>query len=90
MVFVIQQSQNKDSMAVQFKLNELISATNKASDYLIAIEDLTPEELSVIRKYYEKMAAVSKDKAHIIETHSEDEAIKRVNEKFKGGWGEIN
>lgn len=85
MVFVIQQSQNKDSVALHLKLNELISATNKASDFLIAVEELTPEELSVIQKYYEKMAAISKQKAHIKETHSEEDAIKRVEEKFKGG-----
>lgn len=85
MVFIIQQSQNKDSTAIHLKLNELLSATNKASDYLIAVEDLTPEELQVIRNYYEKMAQLSKEKAHIKETHSEEDAIKRIEEKFKGG-----
>lgn len=85
MVFVIQQSQNKDSMAVHLKLNELISATDKASDYLIAVEDLTPEELIIIQRYYEKMAAISKAKARIKETHSQEDAIKRVDEKFRGG-----
>lgn len=85
MVFVIQQSQNKDSIALHLKLNELISAANKASDYLIAVEDLTPEELEVIKNYYEKMAKLSKEKAHIKETHSEQEAIKRIAEKFVGG-----
>lgn len=85
MVFVIQQSQNKDAMAVHLKLNELISAADKASDYLIAVEDLTPEELVIIQRYYEKMAAISKAKALIKETHSQEDAIKRVDEKFRGG-----
>lgn len=85
MVFVIQQSQNKDSMAVHLKLNELISATNKASDYLIAVEDMTEEELLIIERYYQKIAEMTKKKAHIRETHSEEDAIHRVEEKFKGG-----
>ena len=85
MVFVIQQAQNKDSMAVHLKLNELISATQKASDYLIAIEDISEEELMVIQKYYLKMAELSKKKAGIDQTHSIEQAIKRVEEKFMGG-----
>jgi low affinity Fe/Cu permease len=40
MVFVIQQSQNKDTMAVQLKLNELIASQKNASNRLIDIEDL--------------------------------------------------
>lgn len=85
MVFIIQQSQNKDSEAVHLKLNELLSATNKASDFLIAVEDLSEEELELIRKYYEKIIELSKKKAGIKEKYSEEAAIKRVNEKFQGG-----
>src|SRR6476619_3107103 len=44
MVFIIQQSQNKDTMALQLKLNELIAANSKASNRLIDVEDLTQEE----------------------------------------------
>src|SRR5215207_4531799 len=47
MVFVIQQSQNKDTMAIQLKLNELIAASENASNRLIDIEDLTEDELEV-------------------------------------------
>src|SRR5688572_872979 len=45
MVFVIQHSQNKDTMALQLKLNELNASHDKASNRLIDIEDLTEEEL---------------------------------------------
>src|SRR5690242_10001453 len=48
MVFVIQQSQNKYSLALQLKMNELIAATKTASNRLISIEDLTEEELEVL------------------------------------------
>ena len=40
MVFIIQQSQNKDTVAIQLKLNELIAATATASNRLINVEDL--------------------------------------------------
>src|ERR1700739_3757124 len=49
MVFVIQQSQNRDTLALQLKLNELIAASSKTSNRLIDIEDLTDEELEVLK-----------------------------------------
>ena len=55
MVFVIQQSQNKDTVALQIKLNELIAATATASNRLIDVEDLTAEELETLKKFYIKL-----------------------------------
>ena len=52
MVFVIQQSQNKDSLAIQLKLNELISSDERASNRLIVVEDLTQDELETLKKFY--------------------------------------
>ena len=57
MVFVIQQSQNKDTMALHLKLNELIASSEKASNHLIDIEDLTEDELAVLKKFYIKLSA---------------------------------
>jgi len=45
MVFIIQHAQNKDTRAMQLKLNELIAAVDKASNRLIDIEDLADREL---------------------------------------------
>ena len=45
MVFLIQQTQNKDGLAIQLKLNELVAALEGASNRLINVEDLTAEEL---------------------------------------------
>jgi low affinity Fe/Cu permease len=45
MVFLIQRTQNKDSMAIQLKLNELVGAMEGASNRLIDVEDLTEAEL---------------------------------------------
>ena len=74
MVFVIQQSQNKDSLAVQLKLNELIAATKTASNRLISIEDLTEEELEVLKKFYSHLSQIAKENKDIFSTHSIDEA----------------
>ena len=60
MMFVIQQSQNKDTMALHLKLNELLAANELTSNRLVASEDLTEEELEVIKKYYKKLSSVSK------------------------------
>jgi low affinity Fe/Cu permease len=73
MVFVIQQSQNKDTMALQIKLNELIAASG-ASNRLINVEDITEEELETLKKFYVKLSALAKKEANIHLTHSVDEA----------------
>ena len=62
MVFVIQQSQNKDTIAVHLKLNELIAATKGASNRLIDVEDLTPEELDTLKNFYIKLSSLQKKK----------------------------
>jgi low affinity Fe/Cu permease len=62
MVFVIQQSQNKDTLALQLKLNELLAATDAASNELINSEDLTQEELEFLKKIYAKMGEAEKKK----------------------------
>ncbi len=56
MVFLIQRSQNKDSLAIQVKLNELIAATKGASNRLINIENLTEEELVDLHARYQQLA----------------------------------
>lgn len=74
MVFVIQQSQNKDSLAIQLKLNELIASDEKASNRLIVVEDLTQAELEVLKKFYVKLANLAKKENDLHSSHSVDEA----------------
>ncbi|CAN7282493.1 low affinity iron permease family protein [Trinickia sp. LjRoot230] len=52
MVFLIQQSQNKDSVAIHLKLNELVAANRAANDELIGIEDVAEEDLRRIAEAY--------------------------------------
>lgn len=74
MVFIIQQSQNKDSLAIQLKLNELIASDEKASNRLIVVEDLTQEELEVLKKFYVKLAQLAKTELDLHTSHSIEEA----------------
>lgn len=57
MVFLIQNSQNRDSKALQLKLDELIHAVSGARDSLLDLEELSQEELEEIRTRYILMAA---------------------------------
>lgn len=83
MVFVIQQSQNKDTMAIQLKLNELIASNEKASNRLIEIEDLTEEELQVLKKFYIKLSALAEKENEIFSSHSIDEVHRAHEHKQK-------
>lgn len=83
MVFVIQHSQNKDTTAVQLKLNELIAASPNTSNRLIMIEQLSDEELDIIRNFYVKLSELAKKERDIHQTHSLDEASVRSAEKHK-------
>src|SRR5437763_579424 len=56
MVFLIQRTQNKDSMVIQLKLNEIIAALQGASNRMIAIENLTEDEVKHLHRRYEKLA----------------------------------
>src|SRR6059036_3016086 len=51
MVFLIQRAQNKDSLAMQIKLNELLAAQQGASNRLIDVESLSEEELRTLHEY---------------------------------------
>lgn len=56
MVFLIQNTQNRDSEAVQLKLDELIRATNTAHTVMLDVEELSEEELDHLKKCYHKIA----------------------------------
>lgn len=81
MVFVIQHSQNKDTVAIQLKLNELIAANCDASNRLVAVEDLTDEELDIIKRFYTHLSQTAKSKSDVYATHSLDEAQKNTTSK---------
>jgi low affinity Fe/Cu permease len=73
MVFLIQKSQNKDSLAIQLKLNELVAANEFASNRLLNVEKMTEDELKVIHKYYSKLSDFTKNEDTMTQSHSIDE-----------------
>lgn len=83
MVFVIQHSQNKETTAIQLKLNELIAANEKASNRLVNIEDLTEEELLVLKTFYKRLSELSAKEKDLFSSHSIDEAQDLHNFKLK-------
>ncbi len=82
MVFVIQQSQNKDTLAVHLKLNELIACSEAANNRLVDIEDLSPEELKVLKAFYVKLARLAESDDDVHQSHSLDEADDLHKEKL--------
>jgi low affinity Fe/Cu permease len=62
MVFLIQNSQNRDAAAMQAKLDELLRAVDKAREQFIGIEHLTDEQIELIRAALEKHAQQLEEK----------------------------
>ncbi|HEY1250654.1 MAG TPA: low affinity iron permease family protein [Thermoanaerobaculia bacterium] len=77
MVFLIQRAQNKESKAVQLKLNEIVAAIQGASNRLIDVESLSEDEIEVLRKHYSEMSRLAEEEGSILESHSIDEARER-------------
>ena len=70
MVFLIQRSQNKDFVAMHLKLNELITAQNLANNRLVAVEDISEDDLKVLQSFYKQLAKLAQNELSIQESHS--------------------
>jgi low affinity Fe/Cu permease len=62
MVFVIQNTQNRDTAAMHIKIDELIRVTQKARNVLLDLEELDDKTLELLRKDYEQLARKAKSK----------------------------
>ena len=82
-VFLIQRSQNKESMAIQIKLNELIASSNTASNNLIDVQNLSEDELLLLQRYFRELSVMSKKDVNVHESHSIEEARTRHHQKLK-------
>ncbi|PZO87763.1 MAG: hypothetical protein DI626_03255 [Micavibrio aeruginosavorus] len=60
MVFLIQSTQNRDTAAIQLKLDELIRVTDGAHNMLMDLEELGEDELNRIRDRYEEIAKAAR------------------------------
>lgn len=64
MVFLIQNTQNRDTEAIQLKLDELIRATQGAHNTLLGLEELAEDEMEAFRKKYQALAREAKKDLH--------------------------
>src|SRR5262249_34865611 len=69
MVFLIQRSQNKESLAVQLKLNEVVAALKGASNRLIDVEELGESELAALRRHYQRLVELARQDERFTESH---------------------
>jgi len=74
MLFIIQNTQNRHTIAIQLKLGEIIRATKGAHNEMIDIEKLTDEDLARIQKKYGLLAEKTKEelKKGMPDTHTPD------------------
>jgi low affinity Fe/Cu permease len=77
MVFLIQRAQNKDAMAIQLKLNELVASIDGASNRLIDVEDLSEEELVALHRFYAQLVRMARKDNTLTASHSVEEAEAR-------------
>jgi len=83
MVFLIQKAQNKESIAVQLKLNELIAANNQASNRLLNIQDLSEEQLNTLYEHYRTLVELTQKAKSNTKSHSVEDAIEVTKQEIK-------
>jgi low affinity Fe/Cu permease len=77
MVFLIQRGQNKESLSIQLKLNEIVAAIQGASNRLINVEDLSEDEIELLHDHYRALSNFAKRDYKLTESHSVEEAEDR-------------
>ena len=83
MVFLIQRAQNKESRAMELKLNEIIAAVHGASNRLIDVEDLSERELETLHRHYQALVRMAHKDSELTASHSVEEAYGRHEAKLK-------
>jgi low affinity Fe/Cu permease len=81
MVFLIQNTQNRDTEAMQLKLDELIRATQGAHNALLNLEHLEDEELDRYRDHYAELARRAREKLRAGELDTDSPEIKDLGKR---------
>jgi low affinity Fe/Cu permease len=77
MVFLIQNTQNRDARAIHLKLDELIRSIDGARNELIDLEDVTDDRLDVLQKEFEEMRAKGgRGAGQVLETIQEIKSLR--------------
>jgi low affinity Fe/Cu permease len=77
MIFLVQRTQNRDGLAIQLKLNELVAAMQGASNRLIDVESLSEKDLKTLHTHYQRLVEMARDDEDVAASHSIDEAEQR-------------
>jgi low affinity Fe/Cu permease len=83
MVFLIQHAQNKDTQAMELKLNEIVAALEGASNRLIDVEELSEKELETLQAHFRELVKMAKKDSSLTQSHSIEEAESRHRSKKK-------
>ncbi len=86
MVFVIQNTQNRDTTALHLKIDELLRATDGAHNVLMDLENLSAKELNEVHEHYSRLAEVARkrlrkggdDTARMLDSEDEQDTKPRV------------
>ncbi|HYK43210.1 MAG TPA: low affinity iron permease family protein [Thermoanaerobaculia bacterium] len=81
MVFLIQRAQNKESKAVQLKLNEIVAAVHGASNRLIDVENLSEAEIARLQEHFRNLSEVTRKEGNLRASHSIEEAEQALGKK---------
>jgi low affinity Fe/Cu permease len=83
MVFLIQRTQNKDSLAIHLKLNEIVAALDGASNRLIDVEALSEDDLKTLECHYGELTNLARKDSDLAQSHSVEEARQRHSTKHR-------
>jgi low affinity Fe/Cu permease len=81
MVFLIQRAQNRDALAVSLKLNELLAATEGASNRLLEADRFSEKELELLGAHFEQLVRLAREDGSLTASHSVEEAGARHERK---------
>jgi low affinity Fe/Cu permease len=81
MVFLIQHAQNKDSIALHLKLNELLASQPRASNRLIGAEELDEYALDRLKQHYQRLIDLESATQNVDSSHSTEQAVRRHHHK---------
>jgi low affinity Fe/Cu permease len=87
MVFLLQNTQNRDTAAIQLKLDELIRANEDARNKMLCLEDLSEDELKKVKATFVSLAATPAAAGQIRET---SERLEDTGKAFHGAAAELH
>ncbi|MBZ5711668.1 low affinity iron permease family protein [Nannocystis pusilla] len=82
MLFLLQRSQSKDTLALQLKLDELIASNPAASNRVLDAEDVSEEELEMFRRHFALLQRLSREASPLTQEdayrrHEEEQRVRR-------------